>query len=69
MSGEERLNVTHTLSATPEAPHARLMASSGGQGKAQGQFGDASVLSAVTPIDVGTARDLTCNFFINEHFV
>lgn len=22
-----------------------------------------------TPVDVGTARDLTCNFLVNEHFM
>lgn len=69
VSEEGRINVTHTLSATPEVPHARLMSSSGGQGKAQRQFGDTSYLTAVTPVDVGTARDLNYNFLVNEHFV
>lgn len=62
VSGEGRLDVTHTLSA-------RLTSSSGGQGMAQRLLGDTSLLTAVTPVDVGTARDLTCNFLVNEHFV
>lgn len=69
MSGEGRLNVTHTLSASPEVPCARLVSSSGGQGRAQRLFGDTSFLTAVTPKDVGTARDLTYNLLVNEHFV